>query len=382
MKRELQKLVEIGCLKGRTSLIDMTENMAKTCEKHSDLLYFVNHHLTDFRRYMTEAENAATGRALLASRAQGISDILKNVALEQSQPLCIQSDLEKKLSVAFLKAGIVCTEIMLYGEEDFTLSLITFGKTDVQKIAAIASYALSHPTIISKRIPLSREKCCFILHKRPTYDAAFGVASMTKAGEKACGDTYSLVKIDERRFIVALADGMGSGEYAQKISSCTLSLLESFYRAKMPADLILSTVNKLLNFGKEETFTCVDIGIVDLDNGKADLVKIGSPTSFILGEKSLQILESSSLPLGILDSLRPDCTSYPLKENDVLLFISDGISDAFGSTADLCERLKIVQTDNPQQLADEILEEALQKYGNTPKDDMTVVAVRLFKPAV
>jgi len=34
---------------------------------------------------------------------------------------------------------------------------------------------------------------------------------------------------------------------------------------------------------------------------------------------------------------------------------------------------------NPQQLADSLLEQALQCYGGKAKDDMTVLAVRLFK---
>ncbi|MBR2903408.1 MAG: SpoIIE family protein phosphatase [Clostridia bacterium] len=381
-KSELQRLVEVGCMKGRTSLIDMTDNLASLCDRQSDLLYSVNRHLTDFKRFMLESENAASGRELLAAQAQGVSEILKNLALEQSQPLTRQTQLEKELSVAFLKAGVVCTEIMICGdEEDFTLSLITYGNTDIQRISAVAKDVLKTPLMTSKRISLSRDKCCFILRKRPYFDAAFGVAGRTKEGEKACGDAYSVLKIDERRFIVALADGMGSGEYAQTIASCTLSLLESFYRAKMPPELILSTINKLLSFGKEESFTCVDIGVVDLDNGKADVVKIGSPTSFILSEKSIQVLESSSLPLGILDSLRPDCVSYPLKENDVILFVSDGISSAFGSTTDLCNLLKSAATSNPQLLADSVLDYALQKYGDVAKDDMTVVAVRLYKAA-
>ena len=63
-----------------------------------------------------------------------------------------------------------------------------------------------------------------------------------------------MIRIDERKFMVALSDGMGSGEYAKKVSETAISLLESFYRAKMPSDLVLSTVNKLLSFSKEETF--------------------------------------------------------------------------------------------------------------------------------
>ncbi len=380
LENELNKLIDVGCAKGKTSLIDIPSGLAEACINQSGVLYAVNRQIGDYRKYMLETENAASGRQLLANQAQGVSEILKNIALEQSEPLTIYSDKERQLNIALQKAGIVCSEVLIAGDEDeLTLSLITFGKADVKKIAAIASHVLGTRLIISERLTLSKDKFCCILHKRPYFDAAFGVASHTKTGESASGDTHSVIKIDERRFMIALSDGMGSGEYARRISESTISLLESFYRAKMPSSLVLSTINKLLTFSREETFACVDIAVIDLDNGAADVVKIGSPLGFILSGNTLKILESASLPLGILESLHPDASSYTLQENDVLLFLSDGITSAFGSSADLYETLKNIPASNPQQLADALLQQALDLYGGTAKDDMTVLAVRLFK---
>lgn len=376
----LNKLIEIGCMKGKANLIDVPAVLSEICANQSSVLYAVNRQLIDYRKYMTEAENAASGRALLANQAQGVSEILKNLALEQSEPLRLYTDKEKVLSVALLSAGIVCSEVLVYGEEDdLTLSLITFGKSDVKKIAAVASHLFGSDMIISERLALSQNKFCCILRKKPCFDAAFGVASMKKAGETASGDTHSVIKIDESKFLVALSDGMGSGEYARRISESTISLLESFYRAKMPSELVLSTINKLLTFNKEESFACVDIAVVDLNSGTAGIVKIGSPVGFILSGNTVKVLENASLPLGILDSLHPDVGEYDLNENDVLLFISDGIADAFGSTTDLYDVLRTMPVHNPQQLADSLLERALKAYGGKAKDDMTAVAVRLFK---
>lgn len=373
-------LIDVGCRKGRVNLIDIPRALADACSFQSDLLYFLNRQLGEYKRYVTETENAASGRELLASQAQGVSEILKNLALEQSEPLRLYTDKERALNVALLEAGIVCTEVLVCGdEESVTLSLVTFGRVDVKKIAAVASYVLGATMIISERIPLSGEKFCCILHKKPQMDAAFGATTLTKTGETASGDTHSVIKIDERRFILALSDGMGSGEYARSVSESTLSLLESFYRAKMPPDLVLSTVNRLLAFSKEESFACVDMAVIDLDNGRADIVKIGSPAAFILSGNTVKVLESSSLPLGILDALHPDTATYALVENDILLFVSDGIADAFGSASDLYDVLRTIPTQNPQQLTDNLMESALRAYGGVAKDDMTAVAVRLFK---
>lgn len=376
-------LIDVGCRKGKVNLIDIPRALADVCSFQSDLLYVLNRQLGEYKRYVTEAEAAASGRELLAGQAQGVSEILKNLALEQSEPLRLYTEKERTLDVALLEAGIVCTEVLICGdEENLCLSLVTFGRVDVKKIAAVASYVLGATMIISERIPLSGEKFCCVLHKKPLMDAAFGATTLTKAGETASGDTHSVIKIDERRFILALSDGMGSGEYARNISESTLSLLESFYRAKMPPDLILSTVNRLLSFNKEESFACVDVAVVDLDNGRTDVVKIGSPAAFILSGNTVKILETSSLPLGILDALHPDVSTYELAENDVLLFVSDGIADAFGSASDLYDVLRTIPTQNPQQLTDSLTESALRAYGGVAKDDMTAVAVRLFKPSL
>ena len=376
----LDALIEVGCLKARASLIDIPRTLADVCLNQSDVLYSLNRQLTEYKTSMTEAENISSGRSLLAGQAQGISEILRNLALEQSEPLRIYTDKERALTVALLGAGIVCSEVLVYGDgEALTLSLVTYGNADVKKIAAVATHLFGENMTISEKVYLSNDKFCCILRKKPYFDAAFGVSTIKKAGATVSGDTHSVIKLDERKFLVALSDGMGSGEYARKISESTISLLESFYRAKMPSALVLSAVNKLMTFSKEESFACVDIAVVDLDSGNTDVVKIGSPLAFILSGNTVKVLETTSLPLGILDCLRPDASSYTLAENDVLLFLSDGIADAFGSTADLYEALRLCPTKNPQQLADALLESALNAYGGVAKDDMTVVAVRLFK---
>lgn len=376
---DINKLVEVGCMKGKTNLMDVPKRLGETCINQNGVLHSVNAQLIDYKKYMTEAENASKGRSLLAKQAQGVSEILRGLALEQSEPLHVYTDKERALSVALLKVGIICSEVLVYGDEP-TVSLITFSKVDVRLLAKICENVFNQPMMIAERIVLSGDKYCCILRKKPRFDAVFGVATQTKNGATVSGDTHSVIKIDEGKFMVALSDGMGSGEYAERISACTITLLESFYRAKMPSHCILSTINKLLTFNKEETFACVDIAVVDLHNGRADVVKIGSPIGFILSGSAVKVLEGGTLPLGILDCMHPDASSYDLQENDVLLFLSDGITDAFGSTTDLYELLKHVPARNPQQLVDNVMDKALELYGGVAKDDMTALAVRLFIP--
>ena len=49
-----------------------------------------------------------------------------------------------------------------------------------------------------------------------------------------------MVKINEGKILVALSDGMGSGISAENTSSAAISLIESFYKAGLKSELILS----------------------------------------------------------------------------------------------------------------------------------------------
>ena len=102
---------------------------------------------------------------------------------------------------------------------------------------------------------------------------------------------------------------------------------------------MLSTVNRLLSFNREESFACIDMATVNLDTGRADIIKIGSPLGFLLADDSIEILESNSLPLGVLEGVRPTALQRSLSDGNVLLLISDGITAAFGSSTDIADFL-------------------------------------------
>lgn len=376
----IEKLVNVGCAKGKVSLIDLPKEIATHCSDANALLNAINRQLKDYGRFIEESEIAESGRMLLAEQAHGISEVLKNIALEQSRPLTSYTERERDIAEALAKSGISSSEILIYGEgENLTLSMTVFGKYDVKRIIAALKKCTGIDFLLSEKISVSHDKFSYIFRRRTKYDAVFGIASKTKDGETVSGDTHTVIKIDERKFIVALADGCGSGEKARDVSDATISLLESFYRAKMPADTILSTVNKLLTFADEDSFTCLDIACVNLDDGGIDVVKLGAPLGFIFTESEIKMLEAESLPIGAVETIRPTTMRTTLKENDMLVFLSDGITAAFGSSADLFDYIKNFSPLNPGKLADDILSKALSLYGGVAKDDMTVVAVRLIR---
>ncbi len=377
----LDKLVAVGKAKGRVNLIDLPKDVTSHCTNTAGMLFALNKLLAQYRRCVADIESAREGRKLLARQARGVSEILRDIALEQSEEY-IFSDGEQKLSRAFAAAGFIVSEIFLYGEgANLTVNVTLSSETDAKKLVKAASLALKTPLALAEKIPLTSLSSCFVLKRKANFDAAFGIASCPKNGERASGDTHSVMKIDERRFLVALSDGMGSGEEARSVSDRALTLLESFYKAKMPSDTVLDTVNKLIAFSSEEKFSCLDLAAVNLDTGSADIVKIGSPAGYLFSGEELRVLEGESLPMGMLEAVHPATMQVTMRENDFLVFMSDGVSTAFGSSADLLSYLSSLRPLNPQSLAEEVLQNALQKYNGKAEDDMTVVAVKLMKSA-
>lgn len=378
---DLEKLTDIGFAKGKLSLIDFPRDLGNTCVKPNNLLFAMNKMLADYRAFMLENINVENGRALIAEEAQGVSEILRGLALETGALLKYQSRLERSLGDALFKNGFLVSEILIYGEaENVTVSIIiTMKEFSIFHLQNVISKTLGTDMTVCEKADISEYKRYMSFKHAADYDAAIGVASFTKDGSDKCGDTHSVVRLKDDKFLVALSDGMGSGKQAENISDASLSLIESFYKAGLPNELILNTVNKLLAINTDDSFTALDVSVIDLKTCSADFIKYGSPYGFIIGDEGVKIIEGNTLPLGILEELKPAVCTTPLCDGDMLLFVSDGVSDAFGSSGEILDFLRTVPAKNPQTLADEIVNAAVNMNGGEKKDDMTALAVRVYR---
>ncbi len=380
-KEELQKLIDIGFAKGKLSLIDIPVGLSNSCVKPNNLLFALNKMLAEYRNFMIENINVDNGRAIIADEASGVAEVLRGLALETGALLKYQSRLERALGESLFKNGFLISEILIYGEDELvTVNIIlTMKEFSLYKLQKVISETVGIELSLCDKTNINEDKCFLSFKKACEFDAAIGVSQVTKDGSEKCGDTHSVIRLKEDKFLIALSDGMGSGEEAENVSSTSLSLIESFYKAGLPNNLILNTVNKLLAINTDDSFTALDVSVIDLKNCTADFIKYGSPYGFIIGEEGIKIVEGNSLPLGILEELKPSVCTTTLNDGDMVLFLSDGVSDAFGSSGEIIDFLRGVPAKNPQALSEQILSTAIEKNNGVKKDDMTALAVRIYK---
>ncbi|MBP5465942.1 MAG: SpoIIE family protein phosphatase [Clostridia bacterium] len=381
VKSGLKIMLDVGFAKGKLSLIDLPKELSETCIHPNDILFGLNKMLAEYRSYALNVNNLASGRELIAEEVSGVSEILKGLALESGALLKYQSRLERSLADNLAKNGLFASEILIYGEnERLTVSMImTMKEFSLLALNRVITETLGVNMTLAEKSNITEDKI-YLLFKRATeYDAVFGVASAKKDGSKVSGDTHSVIRINDEKFLVALSDGMGSGKDAETVSSVSLSLIESFYKAGMNSDLILNTVNKLLSVNTEDNFTALDVAVIDLKNLSSDFVKYGSPYGFIISDGRVRIVEANSLPLGILSDLKPSVCRADVNDGDMILLMTDGVSDAFGSSGDIIDYVRLAPARNPQNFADDVLNKAIALNGGEKKDDMTVLCVRIFK---
>lgn len=377
VRSDLFKLINVGVSKGKVSLIDLSKDFSSYCYSTNGILYEVNKLLAEYENRRARSGDTEKEKALIAAQSGGVSEVLKNLAFSYAGKLDLKNASEEKIFDALRFCGIVPEQIVSVGEDELHL-LFNENFTDFKKAARIIGETLKKQFCLVRKTDVGRGVLC-TFKKAPAFDASFGVAKRTKDGSDLSGDTYSLCKINEGRFLVALCDGMGSGKRAGRGSASAISLIESLSRAGLSGEAVARLSNGMLSLCSDESFSALDMALIDLYGGDCDIMKVGAPFGLLLTGGGVKVLDKSSLPLGILDDVSPQSVGIKLKGDEMLVLMSDGVTDAFFSSTDAVEFMQQEKCKNPQTLAEKILERALYNNGGEAKDDMTALVMKIYK---
>lgn len=177
---------------------------------------------------------------------------------------------------------------------------------------------------------------------------------------------------------------MGSGPDAMKSSKIAIKMLERLLKAGFEKEASLKLINTTLVANtQEDMYATLDIQILDLYAGNMEFIKNGACPTFIKRNKEVQQLKSLTLPTGILENADLVVYDYDLEDGDILVMCSDGIID---SNTEYINRelwvkylLEDIQTDDSKQIANMILNEAIDNQFGMQKDDMTVIVAKVSK---
>lgn len=377
-----QSLLQISACavkRGKCTILDVPQNLSLKCDRVSTLLAEINVQSKNYRDYADRVEQANSGKMLLGEQLGGIADLLTRLAAECKGKVTYDGEKEKELVERLVFHNVLCCGAVVMEQSSVVSVIVTVAKKDADYavVEQVASKLLGQNLAVEKEESTESDRWVNLhLAVKPRFTVSFGVASVTKEGSEISGDTHSVIKTDNGKCIIALCDGMGSGDSAEQMSATSIGLVENFYRAGFDNDTILSCVNRLLVGSGNEIFCAVDVCVVDIYNGLTDFIKLGAPIGLVKCNGTVEIVNGSSLPLGVLEEMRPSVTKKALAEGDVTVLLSDGITDCFDDPNTIAAILSEISCTNPQSIAEVILNRALKACGK-PRDDMTVIAVKL-----
>jgi stage II sporulation protein E len=207
-----------------------------------------------------------------------------------------------------------------------------------------------------------------------------GVARAMK--DNISGDNFSIMKLDTGEEVIALADGMGTGKEAADESETVLSLLEQLLEAGFKTETAIRLINSnLVLKADKQTFSTIDIGTINLSTGMCEFVKIGAASTFIKRDNWVETISSTTLPIGMFKSVDYDSVTKKLYEGDIIIMVTDGVLDCL-ETEDkekhMEKTIMDIKSNNPQEIANRILDHTLSQRNYVPMDDMTVITAGIW----
>ncbi|MAT16348.1 MAG: hypothetical protein CMJ46_13885 [Planctomyces sp.] len=204
------------------------------------------------------------------------------------------------------------------------------------------------------------------------------------------GDLFELIPLDDHRTLIAVGDASGDSVPAAMIMSTVRGSLRSLASSPIeelddPASLMARVNNVLYELTPSHQFMSMLIGIIDTQAGKFRYTNAGHPTPFYSDECHIEPLQSHGVLLGVMEDVEYDSSEIELKPETLLVFYSDGISEAMNDRKKLFHSDGIVRGIKGclRGTAQEVFEEIWSNMeghsqGADEPDDRTLVIMRML----
>ncbi|PLR91895.1 stage II sporulation protein E [Bacillus sp. T33-2] len=368
----------------------LTRDWEKHCTRSKKVMETMQQQLTFYQANRKLKKQVQESRRLVADQLLGVSEVMGDFAKEIQRERENHHKQEELILEALQDFGVQIEHVEIYSLEqgnidiDMTIPYCQ-GHGECEKlIAPMLSDILKETIVVNSEACASSGNgfCQVTFRSAKAYTVTTGVAHAAKDGDLVSGDSFSMIELGVGKYAIAISDGMGNGERAHSESTETLMLLKKILQSGIEEKVAIKSVNSILSLRTtDEIFSTLDLAMVDLQNASARFLKIGSTPSFIRRGNKMIKIQASNLPMGILQEFEVDVVSEQLKAGDLLVMMSDGVFEGpkHVENYDLWMKRKILEmhTEDPQAVADLIMEEVIRSRSGSIEDDMTVVVAKI-----
>jgi len=229
-----------------------------------------------------------------------------------------------------LKDGKITHERRVYDIAGLTLQLTGTTEHDAAQIyrARLAGARLEHDLRIAAEIQqaLLPER----QHSRETFDVAMASIPCRAIG----GDFCDHLDVSDHIFAMALGDVSGKGPPAALLAAQVQGILAGRLQSAGSAAQINAHLNQVLGRRVVESrFATMFLGLLSSD-GLLTYSNAGHNPPLLLQAGSVRMLEKGGLVLGAFANVQYEEETIQLRQGDVLVVFSDGVTEAMNAQGD------------------------------------------------
>ncbi len=368
----------------------LSETYKELAKLYHDMPEKADQEFTDRRDYLYQRE-AIESKQIFAQHLKDISGALNEVS-ETVMHVSVPVGHKRKAVISYLrKHGIQVKEIIFlegaHGKRKINITARLIGRRvySGDEFAGLLSVFLDRRLVCGIESPyrMTRSFEAFFFEDEPQYSVMTAMSRAVKENEKISGDNYSVEECADGNLILMIADGMGSGEKACKDSQSVIEFMEKFLEAGFQKEKAFSMMNAAI---AAQTGCCnlttLDLCMLDLHNGEAEFIKAGAASSFYKRGNTVEELLSDMLPLGSLMEISTMSQSRSLMDGDMIIMMSDGVTDCFEDENGNSRLRQIIaknNTVNPREMSDYLLQYAINCQGGRIRDDMTILVAGIWE---
>ncbi len=215
-------------------------------------------------------------------------------------------------------------------------------------------------------------------------EVQIAISKIKKYATSSSGDTAEVIERPNGGMSVVLADGQSSGKGAKWVSSLVvrkvIQLLADGIRdgaaARAASDALFTERGGRVS-------ATLNILSADLQTGTLVITRNNPAPLVISYGNKIKLLSEESDVVGLRRDTRPSISEIPLEAGITIVAFTDGLVHAgsyFGDSMDIITCVKVELEDenpSPSKIADSLINHALKLDRGRPRDDISIIVLRV-----
>jgi len=242
--------------------------------------------------------------------------------------------------------------------------------------------AIAQKEVLEKELEIARDLQQSLLPTDIPTSESVEFATLFDPSAAIGGDYFDILRIDEDRLVVVIADVSGHGLPTGLRMAMLKAALVILVQEGKPPEEIFKRLSAMVRGEQERRFFVTStLAVIDFRSGKMELTNAGHPPTYLLHHGEVSEIALTGHPLGALGDSYGHQT-IQLAYGDIVVWLSDGIIEAVDDSGEPFgyERLQSSlegEASSASEVRDRLLTAAKAHTSGRPgEDDKTLVAMR------